>query len=228
MYWFTSIFAAIFTAILIFMGQIKVNENTNPGPILLLTIFGFILSVIGFFMVIAFSLGHQNYIMNVVVILCCWEKSEFYRDWEKPVHYKTWHRLFFEITITLFATLSLYYLSQAWGRLAIIHENLILTIVAFVIIFVLIEVLYRSKWKKEFDNRKEVIKELFPRFQQKIDDPKQEAKEIKSKIAELCNSRPTAEAKNTTMKLRYLDTMKQSGKTSSRRSTSLALDLIRK
>ena len=179
-------------------------------------------------MVIAFSLGHQNYIMNVVVILCCWEKSEFYRDWAKPVHYKTWHRVFFEITITLFATLSLYYLSQAWDRLVIFHEYPILIIVASVIIFFHIEILYRWRWKEEFDNRKEVIKELFPRFQTKIDNPKQEVKEIKSKIAELCNSKPIAEAKETTMKLRYLDTMKLSGKTSSKKSTSLSLDLIKK
>jgi len=81
-------------AILVFMGQIGFGEQTNLGPILLLALFGLILSVVGFFIVIALSLGHQNYIMNVVVILCCWGKSEFYRDWKKPVHYKEWHRLF--------------------------------------------------------------------------------------------------------------------------------------
>ena len=155
---------------------------------LVLAIFGIILSVIGFFITVALSLGHQNYIMNVVVILCCLRKSEFYRDWEKPVHYKKWHRIFFEITITLFVALSLYYGYQAWEGLAIFHNHPLWSTVLSVIILCHIEILYRWRWKGEFDKRKEVIKELFPRFQKKIDDPKQEVDEIKRKIAELCKS----------------------------------------
>ncbi|KYK37159.1 MAG: hypothetical protein HXS46_18755 [Theionarchaea archaeon] len=176
-------------AILVFMGQIGFGEQTNLGPILLLALFGLILSVVGFFIVIALSLGHQNYIMNVVVILCCWGKSEFYRDWKKPVHYKEWHRLFFEITIALFAALSLFYIFLAWFSLEVFVERPIYAapfIIIWVVIFALIEKLYRWKWKGEFENRKEVIKRLFPRFQTKIDDPRQEANDIGQIIAKLC------------------------------------------
>ncbi|MGD2246824.1 MAG: hypothetical protein PVF58_00340 [Candidatus Methanofastidiosia archaeon] len=186
MYWFTNIFAAIFTGILLFIGQKGFNGQINPGSILLLSLFGIALSVIGFFMVIAFTLGHQNYIMNVVVILYCLEKSEFYRNWEKPVHYKMWHRLFFEITIALFVALSLYNGYQVWEPLIIFHHNPHWLIVLFVIFFGFIEGLFHWRWQGEFDKRKEVIKALFPRFKIKIDDPIREANDIKKRIAKIC------------------------------------------
>jgi len=212
MYWFTNIFAVILAAILVFIGQKGFSGETNLGFILLLSLFGIALSVIGFFMVIALSLGHQNYIMNVVVILHYWKKSEFYRDWEKPVHYKDWHRLFFEITIALFAALSLFYIFLAWFSLEVFIEHPIYAapfIIIWLVIFAIIEKLYQRKWKGEFDKRKEVIKALFPRFQKKIDDPDEEADEIKRKIAELCNPKATTEAKDTTMKLQDFYTVRR-------------------
>ncbi|MBU7026020.1 MAG: hypothetical protein HXS48_03685 [Theionarchaea archaeon] len=79
--------------------------NESYAPMLLLSVFGLILSVIGFSMVIAFSLGHKNYIMNIVTILYTWDMKEFYKDWEKPFHFKRVHRWFFETTFALFLIL---------------------------------------------------------------------------------------------------------------------------
>lgn len=182
MYWFTSIFAAILTAVLVFIGE----KNSNSGLSLVLALFGLILSVVGFFIIVALSLGHQNYIMNVVVILKCWKKSEFYRDWEKPVHYKDWHRLFFEITITLFAVLCLHF---GYHPDAASLSRSIWLAIASIAIFIHIEMLFRLKWKKEFDYRNEVIKILFPTFKRKIVNPNQEASDIEKEIENLCNSK---------------------------------------
>ena len=195
--WFTNIFAAIMAAILFFIGQLGFGDQINLIPILLLAFFGLILSVVGFHIVIALSLGHQNYILNVVVILYRWKKSFFYRDWEKGVHYKVWHRYFFETIIALFLVLLLFCI---WGYLFSLErflEHLIWLIAAFIsiwaLIFVGIEIYFQKRWKKEFEYRSEVIKGLFPDFKQKEDDPDKEVKRIKQEIKKLCYPDPPNE-----------------------------------
>lgn len=194
MYWFTSIYAAIMAAILVFMGQIGFGEQVNLALITLLAVFGFILSLFGYYIMIALSLGHLNYILNIVVILYYWNKSEFYRDWEKGVHYKNYQRLFFEITIALFpAVLSFFvlrtlFLPDVFSESALFIIILVTIIGIWGILSVAFEKLYQWRWKGEFDKRNEVIFELFPRFKERIKDPKEEAMEIKKKIEELRDS----------------------------------------
>lgn len=199
--WFTNIFAAIMAAILVFMGQIGFSDQINLIPILLLVFFGLILSVVGFFIVIAFSLGHQNYIMNVVVILLCWKKSIFYRDWEKGVHYKEWHRYFFEIIFALFAVLLIFCILGSLLSLEKLLEHQFWLIagfpIALVLSFLVIEGYYRRRWKKEFEYRSEVIEQLFPTFKRKTDNPVDEADKIKQEIENLCNSESSDKAGTT-------------------------------
>ena len=119
---------------------------------------------------IALSLGHQNYIMNIVVILDYLGKTRFYKDWKKPLHYKTVHRWFFEITVALFAVLLLLYGSKDWASLAFLHEHPISFLLVLIIIFVHIEILFRFTWKKAFDDRERFIKERHEDFWEKLDD----------------------------------------------------------
>lgn len=167
--WFTNIYAAVVVAILVFIAEIETNKPADSAPIyfapmLLLSSFGLILSALGFFMVIALSLGHQNYIMNIVVILDHWDEKKFYKDPEKPFHFKTVHRWIFEFTTALFVVLFLFYLSRTWIFLPSFHEHPIWFIPLFVISFAIIEELFRKKWKKEFVKREKFMKELHPEF----------------------------------------------------------------
>lgn len=169
--WFTNIYAAVVAAILVFIGKICESSTEELGPVylgsaLLLAFYGLVLSVIGFLIVIALSLGHQNYIMNIVVILNKWGKTEFYRDWHKPIHYKTVHRWFFEINIALFGVLLLFYGSS----LTIFQEHPALLILIFVCFLVIIDGIYRGFWGKSFEARKKFIEKLHPDFWEKPKD----------------------------------------------------------
>ncbi|KYK33841.1 MAG: hypothetical protein AYK19_12800 [Theionarchaea archaeon DG-70-1] len=186
-------------AILAFIGRVGENQPTNAGlmylgPTLLLVLFGLILSVVGFHIVVALSLGHQNYIMNIAVILYCWKKTEFYRDWEKHVHYKKWHQRFFEISIALFAVLTLYCILLTNQKLSeMFRKDSVLYIVLFIslwiVIFIIIERRYlQRKYGNEFKNRQKFIKDLYPanfEFHAKIDDPNNEARKVKE-LCECC------------------------------------------
>ena len=159
-------------AILVFMREISSNAGSNSELALapLLAIFGLILSIIGFLVCISLAMGHQNYIANIVVILHHWEATDFYRDWKKSIHYKDFHRMFFEIIAAFFVVLSLYYGHQIWNSLAVFKENSTLLLFVFILAFVHFEMCYRLVWKKEFDKRKDFIKKLHPTFYQEVED----------------------------------------------------------
>lgn len=151
--WFTNIYAVVVAAILVFISETS-GDSTTLVPIFLLALFGLILSIIGFLIMVALTLGHLNHKMNVFIILYYWDKMEFYSDPEKPVHYKTAHRWFFEITIALFSALSLLFCaSEDWTSPEVPYEQKALLIVAFIIIFVVIEILYRMTWRNHTRDR---------------------------------------------------------------------------
>lgn len=141
--WFTNIYAAIVAAILVFMGE------ADFGPILALTLFGLILSVLGFMVVITLSLGYAHHETDIIMIFYYWDKMEFYRHPKKPFFFFNMQRYFYEITIALFAVLFLFYAFQSWTSLAVFPEHLVWPILVFAIAFV-IEGLYRLKWNQYF------------------------------------------------------------------------------
>ncbi len=147
MLWFTSIYAAVVAGILAFIAETYKNNSTDLGPTPLLAFFGLILSLVGFLITVALTLGHHDHKMNVSAILYYWDKMEFFVFPKKPFRYKTAHRWFFEITISLFAVLSLFYAPKSWNFLAIFQEQRFLVITA-IIILVFIEVLYQWRWEK--------------------------------------------------------------------------------
>lgn len=140
MFWFTNIYVVVVAAILAFM------RDTNNGLTLVLVSFGLILSVFGLFIVIALTQGHHNYITNIVTTCYRWDVMEFYANPKKAFYYKRVHRWFFEITIVLFAALTLYHGHQIWEPLAVFREHLIWLIGASVIIWITIKILYRCEW----------------------------------------------------------------------------------
>lgn len=186
--WFTNIYAIVMAAILVFIGERYDTLNENFAPVLLLSVFGLILSVIGFSMVVAFSLGHKNYIMNIVTILYTWNMKEFYKDWEKPFHFKRVHRWFFEATFALFfilcVMLSLRYVFQGsvtfeellfrYPIVSVIPGKVLfryptfLVIPAFFIVLGFVEELYQWKLEGEFKARREFIRMLHEGFQTKL------------------------------------------------------------
>ncbi len=217
--WFTNIYAVVVAALLVFIGNAIYAKPPDYYSAILFTFFGFILSVIGFLIVIALSLGHQNYIANIVVILVHWNKQRFYKDWEKPLHYKEVHRRFFEIAIALFLMLLLFCTSQdkisftsirkvvlliaiglviarlcrfifkkefqdgkkvlirickilivplAIILLFVVSSLWLLYLVLLFVIFLGIEELHGAIFGKEFNNRKEFIEKIHPKYYQKI------------------------------------------------------------
>ena len=134
---FTSIYAAIVTAILYFIRKADCSYPRDIVPILLLVLFGLVLSIIGFLIVITLSLGYEHHITDIYMIFYRWNKMEFYRHPPKPIYFMNIHRWFYEITIALFAALLLYYGFDNWTFL-----------VVSVIIFVHIEGFYQLWWKK--------------------------------------------------------------------------------
>jgi len=167
--WFNNIYAVVVAAILVFIGQAGYNQQTDLGPMLLLALFGLILSVLGFLVVIALTLGYAHHIMDIVMIFYYWDAMEFYRHPKKPVHFMDAHRCFYEITIALFAVLLLFYLSQAWDAIALFHKHWIL-LIAFALIFAVIEGLYRLRWKEHFSKCWRFINALQNDFEAKYRD----------------------------------------------------------
>ena len=135
--WFTNIYAIVVAAILVFIGNVVFGESPDYGSAILLALFGFILSVIGFLIVVALLLGYQHHITDIDMVFYYWNKMEFYRHPPKPVHFGTAHRWFFEITIALFAVLLLSF-----------HEHPSPSILVFIIIFILAETMYQLTWKR--------------------------------------------------------------------------------
>ncbi|KYK34620.1 MAG: hypothetical protein AYK18_13895 [Theionarchaea archaeon DG-70] len=81
----------------------------NLGLLSLLCLFLLILSVLGFRVVISQSLGHHNYIINVLMILECWGKTGFFKNPKKPFFLKRSCRKFYEATIAFFFTLFVFF-----------------------------------------------------------------------------------------------------------------------
>ena len=157
MFWFTNIYVAVVAAILAFMRYSCDGGLTDIVQTLVLLMFGLILSVLGFFIMISLSLGHQNYIMNIVTICYYWNLSEFYANPRKPVYYKTLHRWFFEITIALFVVLFLFY--GYWGLTSSTPStrSVVALIGAFIIIAYAIDKWYQKTWRKYSKERQDYI-----------------------------------------------------------------------
>ena len=141
-------------------GSGQPNSTDSMSLFALLTFFVLLLSLLGFLIVIALSLGHMNYIMNITVILYYSDQMEFYEDPKKPVHFKTMCRYFYEITIALFTVLSLFYGSPLWSPLDIFYENPLMLFLVFIVVFISIEGLQLLLWRKYFRDRKDFIEVL--------------------------------------------------------------------
>ena len=150
--WFTNIYAVVVAAILVFIGNAAYGGSRDFGSASLLAFFGLILSIIGFFIVNALTLGYHHHITDLVMIYYYWDKMEFYRHPKKPTHFSISHRWFFEITIALFVVLLLVYLPQAGISLPYFHENPPWLIVIFISIFIVIEGLYWWKWENYYSD----------------------------------------------------------------------------
>ena len=146
--YFTSIYTAVVAGILVFIGNAAYGKIPDFISASLLAFFGLILSVIGFFVVTALTLGYLHHITDIVMIFYYWDKMEFYRHPGKPALFARAHRWFFEITISLFVILLLVYLPQAGISLPHFHENPPWLIATFIGIFIVIEGLYRCEWEK--------------------------------------------------------------------------------
>lgn len=156
---------------LIFMSKIDYDQPMNLLLALSVSLFLLILSVLGFGVVISQSLGFQNYIMNVLMILNYWKKTGFYKDPKKPFFLKRSYRYFYEITIWFFMAFSLFFayqfLSQNLDPTGLLYKVLIsIPFRAFLIIllmaapFLIEMVLYRRRWKKYSMKRLLLIKAL--------------------------------------------------------------------
>jgi hypothetical protein len=164
MLWFTNFYGALVAAVLVFMRYVDYNKQTDLIIASLLIFFILILSVLGFQLVIALSLGHENYLMNIEMILNYWNKTGFYKDPEKPFHFKVVYRKFFETTISLFLALLVFCVLYICKILVLPHDHVILLttgfLTLFILIFIVVERVYKFKWKKEFDLREEFIKKI--------------------------------------------------------------------
>jgi hypothetical protein len=146
------------------LGGVEFNKGACFGACLL-SLFGLLLSVVGFMVVITLSLGYSHYISDITIILYYWEKMEFYRHPKKPFSFREVHQRFFEIAIALFAMLSIFYAYYAYHGSensaycahhkceyktlpALTLEQVALLATAFVVIFVFVELLYRWRWEK--------------------------------------------------------------------------------
>ena len=126
-----------------FFLKINCGQHINAVPAVLLTFFGFILSVIGFLIVIATSLGYLHYIADITMIVYRWDKIEFYKHPGKPVRFQEAHRMLFEITTALFLALFLYYIDYEWKWV----------VPALFIILIFVELLYQFRLKTYFRER---------------------------------------------------------------------------
>lgn len=138
----------VVAAILVFIREVDSGNQASSDPTLLLALFGLLLSVLGFLVVIALSLAYGYYITEIVLILYRWNTMEFFSPPKKPFSFMNVQRYFFEITIAFFAVLLLFLASQTWGSLLPFHEHPMWCVGVFVIISVIAELLYRSRWRK--------------------------------------------------------------------------------
>ncbi len=148
--WFTNIYAIVVAAILVFIGNAIYGESADFGAAILLALFGLILSVIGFLIVVALSLGYLHHICDIVIVYYYWNKMEFYRHPGKPVRFGSAHRWFFEITIALFFVLIVLYSLQA----TVLPEPRFIHWLLLALLWIgfskIIEEFYKRKWKKEY------------------------------------------------------------------------------
>ncbi len=142
---FTYIYVVVVAAILVFIKEKEFLEPENLVLILLVVLFALVLSIIGFMVVIATSLGYEHYISDIVIIVYRWNKVEFYDHPKKPVHFANVHRMFFEFTVSLFFTLLLFVLSSKYDFLHLLREAFWFFIF-FIIVFFAIETLYEFTW----------------------------------------------------------------------------------
>lgn len=158
--WFTNIYVAVIAAILVFTRETCHYEQADSGLTLVLVLFGLILSVLGFQVMIALSLGYDHHISDIVMVFYYWNKMEFYRHPEKPFHFMRAFRHIYEITIALFAALSFYYGYQAWDIFSVFHDRLILPFLVFWLVLLHTYILYRWKWEGYFKNIRRFKKAL--------------------------------------------------------------------
>ncbi|KYK37645.1 MAG: hypothetical protein AYK18_09365 [Theionarchaea archaeon DG-70] len=147
---FTSIYGAIVAGALVFMSRMDYKEPINFALASLLSLFLLGLSALGFGVVISQSLGHHNYILNVLMILDCWKKTRFYKNPKKPCFLKKSCRQFYEITIAFFGILFVYYaFFPSDGKIpdTVSFGQVLLLIVIFLSLFASIEKLYQWKWE---------------------------------------------------------------------------------
>lgn len=147
--WFTNIYAVVAAAILALLREISSSQQEYFVPALLLTSFGFMLSVIGFLVVVSTSLGYLHYIADITMIVYHWDKMEFYKHPGKPIRFGDVHRWLYEITTALFLTLLLYYIGLCY-----IDNNLLrllLSVLAFIATLSFIQLFYWLRWSKYFD-----------------------------------------------------------------------------
>ena len=114
----------------------------------LLIIFGLALSISGFLIVIATSLGYLHYIADIVMIVYYWNRMEFYKHQEKPIRFGDVHRLLFEFSIALFITLLLLHITHS-GTSPVLFPPLVWPFIVLGI-FVFIEWVFRLTWRKYF------------------------------------------------------------------------------
>lgn len=146
---FTSIYGAIVAGALVFMSRIDLEESINFALASLLSLFLLVLSGLGFRVVVSQSLGHHNYVLNVLMILDCWNKTRFYKNPKKPCFLKESCRQFYEITIAFFVTLFFFYVFYAFEGKApdtVSFKQVLVFFVIFLLLFISIGKLYRWKW----------------------------------------------------------------------------------
>lgn len=150
--WFTNIYAVVVAAILFFLGGVSNEESTSvsSGPAFLLVLFGLILSVLGLLVVLAVSLGYENYLSDVVMVFYVWDKMEFHSHASKPIHFRSMHRYFYEITIALFLVLTMIFSPPVWHPLEVFQQKVHWQIVGFIVIVLVIELLYHCTLGKQF------------------------------------------------------------------------------
>lgn len=136
--WFTNIYAVVLAAILVLIGENVLDKFSS----LLLASFGIILSLIGYMVVIAVSLGYDHYIGDITLILYYWDKMEFYRRPGKPITFRNVHRWFFEITIVLFSGFILHYLFQTF------NVDSVWLIPTSILILAAVKAWYHCNWKE--------------------------------------------------------------------------------
>jgi len=140
----------VVAAILYFIAEINKDSETASVPILALALFGLILSVLGLKVMIALSLAYEHHKTDIIMIFYYWDKMELYRHPKRPVFFVGELRRFYEITIVLFAALSLYYGHLVWGPLELFHNHPLWLLMISAIIFIHIEGFYKLRWEQYF------------------------------------------------------------------------------